>query len=302
MDQLAAMRAFVRIVETGSFSRASVLLRTPKPTITKLIQTLESHLATKLLHRTTRRIAVTPDGAAYYERVVRLLAELDEIDASLAASHARPRGKLRVDVSSSLAQLIIVPALPAFFAQYPEIQIDLGVSDRLTDLVGENVDCVLRAGTLADNALVARKVAEMGFVTCAAPAYLARHGTPLHPRDLEQGHLMVNYFKAGGGRSLPAIFEKDGETVEVTGRHMLAVNEGVAYVTAAEAGLGILHAPGFMVRPSLAAGTLVPVLPGWNGRDLPLYVVYAPNRHLSNRLRVFVDWVAGLFAQDRLNR
>lgn len=295
------MRAFVRIVELRSFSRAAQVLHTPKPTVTKLIQVLEAHLSTKLLSRTTRRITVTPDGAAYYERVVRLLADLEELDGSMATSQARPRGTLRVDVSSSLAQMVLIPALPKFFAQFPDIQIDLGVSDRLADLVGENVDCVLRAGPLTDNALIARKVADMRFATCASPAYLARHGTPLHPSDLRQGHHAVSYFKATSGRRYPFLFTRNGEEVEVEVPFQLAVNEGGAFVDACLAGLGIIQAPLFAVRPDLAAGRLVPVLPGWETRMLQLYVVYASNRHLSSRLRVFVDWVAGLFAADRLN-
>jgi DNA-binding transcriptional LysR family regulator len=302
MDQLAAMRAFARIVESGSFSRAAELLHTPKPTVTKLIQTLEAHLSTKLLNRTTRRITVTPDGAAYYERAMRLLTELEELDSSMASSQSRPRGRLRVDVSSSLAHLLIIPALPDFYAQFPDIQIDLGISDRLADLVGENVDCVLRAGVLEDTTLVARRVAEMRYVTCAAPSYLARHGTPRHPSDLNDGHLFVGYFKVSSGRGPAFAFSKDGETFEISGQYRLAVNESAAYVAACVAGLGIGQAPSFMARQQLASGAVVPILPEWTTRPLPLYVVYAPNRHLSNKLRVFVDWIAGLFAHDWLNR
>lgn len=296
------MRAFTRSVEAGSFSRAAELLHTPKPTVTKLIQTLEAHLATKLLNRTTRRITVTPDGAAYYERAMRLLVDLDELDRSMAVSQSRPRGRLRVDVSSSLAHLLVIPALPEFFAQFPDIQIDLGVSDGLTDLVGENVDCVLRAGPLEDTTLVARRVAEMRFVTCASPAYLDRHGTPRHPSDLKEGHLFVNYFKATSGRSPPFLFTRAGEAFELTSPYQLAVNESVAYVTACVAGVGIIQVPTFMARQQLAAGTVVPVLPDWTAPTQQLYVVYAPNRHLSNKLRVFVDWIAALFARDRLNQ
>ncbi len=301
MDQLAAMRAFARIVELRSFSQAAQVLNTPKPTVTKLIQVLEAHLATKLLSRTTRRITVTPDGAAYYERVVRLLADIEELDGSIATSQARPRGTLRVDVSSSLAQMVLIPALPEFFTQFPDIRIDLGISDRLADLVGENVDCVLRAGPLTDSALIARRVAEMRFATCASPAYLGRHGVPLHPSDLQQGHRAVSYFKATSGRRYPFLFTRDGEEVKVEVPFQLAVNEGGAFVNACSAGLGVIQAPLFAVQPGLAAGTLVPILPEWQARALQLYVVYASNRHLSSRLRVFVDWVAGLFAADRLN-
>ena len=140
MDQIAALRAFIRIVETGSFTQAAASLRMPKPSVSKLVQQLETHLRTKLLSRTTRRLAVTSDGAAYYERAVQLLADLEELDASVAASQATPKGKLRIDVSSSIAQKVIVPALGRFFEKYPDIQLDIGTSDRPTDLVAENVD------------------------------------------------------------------------------------------------------------------------------------------------------------------
>src|SRR5688572_5477413 len=198
-DQLAAMRAFARVVEVGTFTRASALLEIPKPTVTKLIQTLEAHLRVKLLNRTTRRVIVTPDGAAYYERVARLLAELDEIEGSMTLSQATLRGRLRIDVSASLALLIIIPALPDFHARYPEIQIDLGVTDRPVDMIAENVDCVVRAGELRDQSLIARRIGEMRFITCAAPSYLARHGEPQHPKDFEADHFIVSYFRPDSG-------------------------------------------------------------------------------------------------------
>jgi DNA-binding transcriptional LysR family regulator len=300
MDQLAAMRSFARVVETGTFTRAADSLDMPKPTLTKLVQTLEAHLRTKLLNRTTRRVTVTPDGAAYYERVVRLLADLDELDGSMTLSQATPKGRLRIDVSSSLAVLIVIPALPDFHARYPDIQIDLGVTDRPVDLVGENVDCVLRAGELSDQSLIARRIGELGFMTCAAPSYLARHGEPLHPADLENNHHVVGYFHAGTGRPYPFQFAQNGEQVEVRGRYIVSVNDSNAYMAAALAGLGVVQAPTFMMQHHVGAGALTPVLAGWTSSPVPLHVVFSPNRHLSNKLRVFVDWVADLFAGDRL--
>lgn len=291
MDQLTAMRAFVRVVEAGTFTRAALTLDMPKPTLTKLVQTLEAHVRTKLLHRTTRRVTVTPDGAAYYERVVRLLADLDELDGSMTSSQARPIGKLRVDVASSIAVLIIIPALPEFHARYPDIQLDLGVTDRPVDLIGENVDCVVRAGRLTDQSLIARRIGVLHFITCAAPSYLQRHGEPREPRALENGHHIVSYFKARTGRSLPLIFSRDDERHEVAGPYIVAVNDGNAYVAAGLAGLGILQAPLFMVERHLESGALLPVLTGWQTDPLPLHVVFTPNRHISNKVRVFVDWV-----------
>ena len=296
MDQLAAMRAFVRVVEAGSFTRAASSLETPKPTITKLIQTLEQHLRTKLLNRTTRRVTVTQDGAAYYERAVQLIADIDELDGSLAAAQTRPKGKLRIDMSGALAQLFVIPALPDFFATYPDIQIDFGVSDRQTDLISENVDCVIRAGELTDQSLIARRLADMQMVTCAAPSYLDRMGEPKHPLDIERDHQTIRYFSARSGRTLTFDFTRGNETVEIGGRHRVALNEGLSCVTATVAGLGITQAPAFMVERYLAAGQLRRVLADWMAEPLPLHVVYPPNRHLSNKLRVFVDWIAQLFA------
>ncbi len=298
MDQMAALRAFVRVVEAGNFTRASASLNMPKPTVTKLIQGLETHLRTRLLARTTRRVAVTPDGAAYYDRVVRILTELDEIDGSISSSQALPTGRLRVDISASLALLVLVPALPAFHKRYPDIQIDLGVTDRSVDLISENVDCVLRGGEITDQSLVARRIGLLGFMTAAAPAYLESHGEPLHPNDLENGHLTVNYFSARTGRFLPIELTRGSETIEVTGRHLFATNEGNAYIQAALEGYGVIQAPTFMVQEHIDAGRLKRVLADWTTEPIPMHIVYPPNRHLSNKLRVFVDWAAELFARD----
>ncbi|MEP9376489.1 LysR substrate-binding domain-containing protein [Aquabacter sp. CN5-332] len=300
MDQLAAMRAFVRVVEAGTFTRAADLLEIPKPTLTKQVQALEAHLRTKLLNRTTRRVTVTPDGAAYYERALALLNDLEELDGSMTLSQASPRGRLRVDISTSLASLILIPALPDFFARYPDIQLDLGVTDRSVDLVGESVDCVVRGGDLVDPSLVARRIGDIHMITCASPAYLKRYGEPVHPRDLEEDFPTVRYFNARTGRFLPLEFIRDGETLESAGRYMIAVNEGNAYVQAGLSGLGVLQAPTFMVQEHIGAGDLVPVLTSWTTDPFPVFVVFPPNRHLSNRLRVFVDWVADLFADNDL--
>ncbi len=193
MDQLTAMRAFLRVVETGNFTRASVSLNMPKATVTNLIQGLEAHLRTKLLNRTTRRVLVTPDGALYYERAARLLSDLDELDGSLSTAQSLPKGRLRVETASAFANLVIIPALPEFHNKYPDIQIDLGVSDRTIDYLAENVDCAIRAGTLTDQSLIARRITEMQFVACASRDFLERHPVPQHPSDLEKNCYVVGY-------------------------------------------------------------------------------------------------------------
>jgi len=294
------LRAFVRIVETGSFTQAAATLGTPKPTVSKLVQQLEAHLRTKLLSRTTRRLAVTSDGAAYYERATRLLTDLEELDASVTASQARPKGRLRIDVSSAIAQQIIMPALGGFFARYPDIQLDIGASDRPSDLITDNVDCVIRAGTVGDLSLIARRIAAMHMTTCAAPAYLQAHGVPREPQDLARDHFTVGYLKLRTGDPHPLAFVRGAETLEVVARYQAAVNEAATYLAAGLAGHGVIQAPYFMARPHLASGALREVLTEWTVPPLPLHVVYPPNRHLSTRLRVFVDWAAALFARAQL--
>lgn len=298
MDHLLAIRVFARVVEAGTFTRAADSLDMPKPTVTKLVQSLETHLRVKLFNRTTRRVTVTRDGAAYYERTARLLSELDDIEAGMTQAQTKPHGRLRVDIGTTPANLILIPALPEFYARYPDVQIDLGVSDRNVDLVGENVDCVIRGGEISDQSLVARRIAELGFVTCATPDYLERHGTPRHPLDLESGHLTLRSFSARTGRMNPMRFLRGDEEIEIDGPHRLAVNEATALITAVVSGLGVAQLPRFEVRAHLEAGRLVTVLQDWAREPLPTYLVFAPNRHFSAKLRVFVDWVAELFARE----
>ena len=300
MDRFMAMRVFSRVVEAGTFTKAADSLEMPKPSVTKLVQSLETHLRVKLLNRTTRRVTVTPDGAAYYERVVRLLSELEDIEASMSNAQANPKGRLRVDIGTSVAGLIIIPALPAFHARYPDIQIDLGVSDRPVDLISDNVDCVVRGGELTDQSLVARRIGEFHFIACATPEYLKRHGVPSHPSDLDYGHYVVRFFSPRTGRVFPFDFTKDGERLEIQGRCIVSVNDSNAYLAAGLAGLGIIQGPTFMVQRHIASGELEPVLADWWSEPIPVHVVYPPNRHLSTKVRIFVDWVADLFASHDL--
>jgi len=295
MDQLAAIRAFVRVVESGNFTRAAQLLSMPKPTVSKQVQLLEQHLRTRLLNRTTRRVTVTADGAAYYERVVRILADMEELDGSMVPAQASPKGRLRVDVSASIAMLCIIPSLRDFHARYPDIQLDVGTTDRPVDLTAESIDCVIRAGNVSDQSLVARRLGEMQFITCAAPSYLEQYGEPRHPKDFEETHPVVGYFSSTSPRTMPFNFNRDGERIDVRGRYITAANESNVYMAAGLAGLGIIMAPTFMVEPHLESGALRRVLTDWTSDPMPLYIAYLPHRHLSNKLRVFVEWVVEQF-------
>ncbi|KVO93047.1 LysR family transcriptional regulator [Burkholderia ubonensis] len=298
MDRFDAMQAFARVVEAGSFTKAADTLHMSRTTVTQLVQQLEARLRVKLFNRTTRKVVVTADGAAYYERVVRLLADMDDAETSLSVASASPRGRLRVDVPSPFARLILIPALPAFHARYPDIQLDMGVSDRVVDVVAENVDCVVRGGEPADRSLVARRVGDLRLGVYASPDYLERAGTPSHPDELEDtDHRIVGFLWARTGKALPFAMECDGERVDVRGRYVLAVDDGNAYLEAGLAGLGILWLPDYMAAAYRARGDLVPLFERWRLDPMPMYVAFPPNRHVSAKLRVFVDWIAELMAQ-----
>jgi DNA-binding transcriptional LysR family regulator len=298
MDRFDAMQAFVRVVEAGSFTKAAETLHMSKTTVTQLVQQLEARLRVKLLNRTTRKVNVTADGAVFYERAIRLLADLDDAETSLSGAQALPRGRLRVDVPSPLAALILIPVLPAFYERYPDIQIDMGVSDRIVDMIDENVDCVVRGGELTDQSLIARRVGDLALGVFAAPSYLARLGTPAHPRELEDSqHRVVGFLWARTGKALPYAMHRQDEHLHIKGRYALAIDDGNAYLAAGLAGLGVLWLPTYMSRIHQAQGTLVPLFEDWRLESMPMYVAYPPNRHISAKLRVFIDWVVELMAQ-----
>ena len=299
MDQIQAMRAFTRVVETGNFTKAADSLSMPKASITKQVQALESRLQVRLLNRTTRRVTVTADGAAYYERASRLLSDLDDMEASMTNAQATPRGRLRVDIGSSVARLVIIPALREFQDRYPDIQLDLGVGDRSVDLIGENVDCVIRGGELSEQFLVARRIGSIAFINAASPDYLRRYGVPQHPSELEgERHRVVHYLSSRTGRPYPMDFVRGDERVELAMRYQLATNEANAHTDAVLAGLGISQVATFTAAPLLASGQLVQVLPEWTTAPIPVHVVYPPNRHLSAKVRAFVDWAAEVFGRS----
>ncbi|MEX3776535.1 LysR substrate-binding domain-containing protein [Pseudomonas sp. MYb118] len=295
MDYFTAVKAFIQVVEAGSFVKAAQTLNLPRNTVTKHIQSLESHLRVKLLNRTTRRISLTNDGTAYYERMVRVVDQWLEAESDLASAQDRPHGRLRVDMGSTMATMLVLPALPDFQKRYPDLQLNIGVSDRPVDLLGDRVDCVIRGGALNDPSLIARRLGSLRFVTCATPAYLAAHGTPLHPGDLEKNHQMVRYFFAGSQKRLPVEFIRGDERIPVDAPYFVSVNDSNALLAAALAGLGVLQTLQFMAEPHFKSGALVPLLEQWTLEPNPIYIVYSPNRHLSARVRVFVDWLVELF-------
>jgi len=298
MDRFDAMQAFARVVETGSFTKAAATLHMSKTTVTQLVQQLEARLRVRLLNRTTRKVNVTADGAAYYERVVRLLVDIDDAETSLSSASMTPRGRLRVDVPSPLARMLLIPALPGFFARYPEIQLTVGASDRIVDIIGENVDCVLRGGEITDQFLVARHVGDLKLGIYATPGYLQRFGTPAHPRELEEGsHSTVGFLWFRTGKTLPYAMQRGEERINAQGRPQLTVDDGNAYLAAGLAGLGMLWLPHYMARPHVDRGELLPLYEDWHMAPMPMYLAFPPNRHVSPKVRVFIDWVMELMSE-----
>lgn len=297
MDRLQAMRLFTRIVELGSFSRAAEQLGMPRASATQIIQQLEARLGVRLLARTTRQVTPTVDGTGYYRRCLRILADLDDAEAEFSQAAHHPQGRIRIDLPDSFCRLLLIPALPDFYARYPLVRIEISVSDRQIDLIREGVDCVLRIGELGDLPLYARRLGRLRQVTCASAGYLAQHPAPTRLDELE-AHWMVDYVSASTAKSLPLEFEVEGRIELRSLRSRLAVNNGGAYVAACAAGFGIVQVPDYHVREPLEQGRFVEILPAFPPPVLPVHALYPADRPLSARVRVFIDWLAERFGEE----
>jgi DNA-binding transcriptional LysR family regulator len=290
MDRFNAMRIFTRIVELGSFSKAADDLQMPAATATYTIKQLEAHLGVRLLQRTTRHVSTTLDGQAYYHRCVRILADVEETEAGFGNSGVAPRGKLRVDLQGTLAQHYVLPRLSEFFARFPQLELEIGMGDRLVDLVRDGIDCVLRVGELRDSSMVGRRVATLQQVTCASAAYLDRRGTPATLEDLD-GHQAVNFYSSSSGKMFPFDFIVDGEERSVQLPGVVSVSNAEAYVACCANDLGLVQLPRYHVARHLESGAFREVLGTWRPKAMPVSVLYPHQRQLSPRVRVFVDWL-----------
>lgn len=294
MNQVLAMRAFIRVVEAKSFSRAADQLELPRSTISKLITDLESHLGVKLMQRTTRTINITEEGWGYYRRIVKVVADIDEADLAVRDNKNKPQGHLRIDVQVSFAHHMLIPSLPEFHRQFPDITLSLGVSDRTINIVGEGVDCAIRAGGIQDQSVVARKIIDLDYVTCASPDYLRSRGMPQGPQDIADNHNKIIYFSSSSGKIVPLIFKRKDETREIT-ESQFSANEGETVINLMLAGLGIAQHLRAFVQPHIDSGRLIPVLQEWHQPALPFYVVYRQNMHQNERLKVFIHWLMSRF-------
>lgn len=285
-DRLTDMRVFTRVARLGGFAAAARELRLSTTAVSRRVSELEAALGARLLRRTTRRISLTEEGHAYLERCERVLEEIDDLESTIADQRSSPRGRLRLATGVSFGQEQVVPLLPGLLSRHPELVVDLELSDRFVDLVADGIDVAIRIGRLADSSLVARRLATCRFVLCAAPDYLERAGRPDVPEDLVRHDCVVD-------RNIRRAWEIHLGPVlhRIVPDGPLHVNSAHAVRDAALAGMGIALAPTFVVGRSLASGDLVELLPECTIADSGVYAVYPPSRHLSSKVRVFVDHV-----------
>lgn len=292
IDRLETMRLFVRVLERGSFTKAAADLNIPRSTASEAIQRLERDLGSRLLDRTTRHVAPTPDGQVYYQRCASILADLEEAEGALRGHE--PSGLLRIDAPGTLTRVFLVPHLTDFLAIYPKITLQLGQTERLVDLVREGVDCVIRAGIPDDSGMIKRHLTDLPEITCASPEYLDKFGTPNSIDDLK-GHQMVGFLSSRTGAVLPLEFKSGDKLKEVTLPAPVAANDADTVHHLIRDGFGIGQAPKYRFLQDLRAGRLVEVLPDAPPSSTPLAAFYPQNRQLSPRVRVFLDWVVRTF-------
>ena len=292
MDRLTAMNMFVRVVETGSFSAVAKEINSTQPTISKNIAELESWLGAKLLNRSTRSLRLTETGTDYYERCVAILQDVEEAEQVVGQLQTQPKGLVRISTVVAFGRLHVVPRLTDFFKQYPDIKVDVRLSDRVVDMVEEGVDIAFRMGKLADSSLIAKKLCFSPVVTVASPDYLKQHGIPGHPRDLRDHNYLV--YSDGAGRA-EVEFQDQGEPFFVRAEGNLTTNNSEALRTALLSGIGIARTPRWLVGDAIGRGELVPVLEDFQPDPVDIHAVYPPGRHLPSKVRCFIDYFSEQF-------
>jgi DNA-binding transcriptional LysR family regulator len=301
MDKLDAMAAFARVVSAGSYAEAARRMGLTRSAVSKAVTELEQVLGVRLLDRTTRRVTPTEAGRAYYERVTSILADVESTESAVSRLHDEPKGLLKINAPMSFGTLYLGPAIAEFMVAYPELRIELILNDRFIDPIEEGVDVTVRIGALPDSSLIARKLAPARRVLAASPDYLKAHGTPKSPDELVH-HRALTF----GHSQAAQRFEltQGAETVSVPVTSCMCSNNGDVLHAAALHGNGIVLLPTFLIGPDIAAGKLRVVLPDHEPTGLDIYAVYAPNRYLAAKTRVFIDFLAGRFgprpAWDRI--
>lgn len=294
MDRLASMSVFVRVVQAASFVRAAEALLLPAASVSRMVQALEAHLKVKLLLRDTRNVSLTDEGRDYYERCLQVLGDIEDMEAAVAGARRGPRGRLKVSLPASLAKGILIPALPDFLARYPHIDIEMAMSDQRVNLIEDGMDCAIRVGAALDPNLVAKRIGEVARITCASPAYLARHGEPTSIADLAN-HVGVGYVWNHGVRSRPWEFTVGEQLHTVQLAQTVFVNDADAYLACGLAGLGIVSASDYTLGPAVRSGQLRQILRDCSTPPRPVSILFYPNRHMPQRLRAFIDWFETMY-------
>jgi LysR family transcriptional regulator for bpeEF and oprC len=292
MDQLVAMRVFSRVAERGSFGKAADELDISRAAASAHVAALEKHLGARLLNRTTRKVSLTAEGADYLRRCRRILEEIRDAEETLRESRSKPQGLLRVDVPVAFGRYLLLPALPEFTRRYPAIDLDIRLNDRIVDLVAERVDVAVRVGGLQQSGLVARRVAQVNIVTCAAPTYLADHGEPQTPDELREHRLLA--LTPPGGGSPEWNFPAPYTARRLKLHYAMLFNAAEAPIVAAAAGLGITHTADLLVAEYVARGELQLILEKFILPGPPVSLVYPSAGHQAAKVRVFSDFAADL--------
>lgn len=295
MDKLGAMRIFVRVVESGSFSQAARDLNLSQPTASKQLAALEARLGTQLLKRNSRTLAVTPAGQDYYDAAVRILADIDDVEEKIVEGLSTPAGVVRVTLAPAFGRMFVIPRLPDFRERFPDVVVDMEVSSRHVDLIEEGIDVAIRIGQLSDSALVARRIGDMRMITLASAAYLARHGTP-QTLDALRAHQRIGYVYQGD--IVAWDFQLDGRPVTVDGGGAFRTNDAEHVRGAVLAGLGIAHHASWLFTDVLASGEVVRMLDTLAPPALPIHAVTAGGRRMPSRVREFIDFLAAICAGE----
>ncbi len=293
MNKLELLRSFIRVTELSSFTQAGESLGLPKSTVSEHVQTLEALMGARLLHRTTRRVSATQDGLVLYERGKDMLANMDELEGLFRQEGQVLAGRLRIDMPTGFARVLVLPRLAEFLHRHPQVQIEISCTDRRVDMVREGFDCVLRIGEVADTSLVARRLGWLPMINCASPAYLAAHGYPSAPADLA-GHFLVHYVAQLGAHPGQFIYAHQDNIIGMALPGLVTVNNVDAYEAACLGGLGIIQAPAISFEDYLASGRLVSILTEYRAPPMEIALMYAHRRFLPQRARVFMDWLAEL--------
>ncbi|HEY6820404.1 MAG TPA: LysR family transcriptional regulator [Burkholderiales bacterium] len=297
MDRFAALQVFSQVVEAGSFAKAAERLNLSTSATSRLLAELEAHLQTRLLNRTTRRVSLTESGRAFYERCVQLLADLEEAEQEAARAAVVPRGTIRLTTSVNFGVRHLAPALAGFTQRHSELRFDVSLSDRMVDLVEEGFDLAIRIGGPGSENLVARKLGETRVVPCASPAYLAARGAPKVPEDLEAHNCFTYEYVTP--RNVWKFRDASGNERAVRVSGNLHSNNGDLLAEAAARGAGVVFEPAFIVGPDVRAGRLVPLLQDFEPAPVPIYAVYPSRKHLSAKVRLFVDYLLEFFADTQ---